>query len=229
MVLRHWLMKPRGLGIDSTSMKHMFSIHGFHRKSRGFSLVEVVVAVGVFALAIVAVIGLLAPLGNSVTEVRDGDDASRVATTIQAGLQDEVSRLKQSSPSSYWADFAGYLNGGTLLYASRDGSIVGKEDSTVTISGTSYNIWDTDRNGSVSADESMQKFFEVTLTRNTSLSPAGADNDAAAGFLAFNITLKWPGYVRFGDGEARRVYSHASLATARAQQSIMILPAAVVR
>lgn len=198
-----------------------------------FSLVEVVVAVGIFALAIVAVIGLLAPLGSSVTDVRDGDDASRVATSIQAGLQDEVNRLKQQDPANYWSNFATYLNGTTILYASRDGAIVGKSDSEITVGPDQYNIWDADRNGTLSPDEEMARFFEISLTRNTTLSPAGAANDASAGYLAFNITLKWPGYIRESASQARPVNdpskTESENAPRIAQQSVLILPAAVVR
>lgn len=199
-----------------------------------FSLVEVVVAVGIFALAIVAVIGLLAPLGTSVTDVRDGDDASRVAATIQAGLQDEVNRLKQQDPAQYWTRFASYLNGTTTLYASRDGAIVGTPESMITVDGDEFNIWDTDRSGgALSVDEEMAKFFEISLTRNIDLSPPGPANDAAAGYLAFNITLRWPGYVRTGASSIQRINdpdsSEEDNAPRIAQQSVLILPAAVVR
>jgi type II secretory pathway pseudopilin PulG len=191
-----------------------------------FSLVEVVVAVGIFALAIVAVIGLLAPLGSSVTDVRDGDDASRVATTIQSGLQDEVNRLKQQDSSSYWTTFASYLDGTTVLYANRDGSVVGKVDS---LGPDGLSIWDTDKAGGVTPLEEFARFFEVTLSRNTALSSVATD--ASAGYLAFNITLRWPGYIRTGEDSVVQVYhpdpdTNASL---KAQQSVLILPAAVVR
>lgn len=186
-----------------------------------FSLVEVVVAVGIFALAIVAVIGLLAPLGSSVMDVRDGDDASRVATTIQSGLQEEVNRLKQDNPTDYWSKFATYLDGGTIFYASRDGSIVGRETSTANVGAGTFVIWDTNRDNVVSSSEHAAKFFEVTLNRNTTLSPSGSANDSAAGYLAFNITLRWPGYLSDG--------SKVTGTSAATQQSVLILPAAVVR
>ncbi len=183
----------------------------------GFSLVEVVVAVGIFAIAIVAVIGMLAPLGKSVGNVRDGDDASRVAAVIQSGLQAQVASLRASFPANYWdVKFAEYIdatNGminGDKLYASRDGSKIGLGNSTAT--------WDTNGTAGIQADENSQKFFEIILQRNTTLSPKA--NDATVGFLAFTIELRWPGYS--GDGVALT-------GDARQQQSQLLLPAAVTR
>lgn len=79
----------------------------------------------------------------------------------------------------------------------------------------------------------MAKFFEISLTRNIDLSPPGPANDAAAGYLAFNITLRWPGYVRTGASSIQRINdpdsSEEDNAPRIAQQSVLILPAAVVR
>lgn len=188
----------------------MISYNSSKVSVKAFSLVEVVVAVGIFALAIVAVIGMLAPLGKSVGDVKDGDDASRLAGIMQSSLQEQVGRLRTANPATYWATFAGYLNGGTTLFASRDGTKVGL--------GTNLALWDTDSSGSVSPAEDAQKFFEVILQRNTTLSPAA--NDASAGFLAFTIELRWPGYS--GQGLAL-------VGDARAQQSQLLIPAAVLR
>jgi hypothetical protein len=106
-----------------------------------------------------------------------------------------MTRLQKSS-ATYWADFAGYLNGGTTFYSSRDGSKLGIGTST---------IWN-----SLNED----KFYKIELYRNATLSvPA---NDAAAGYLAFTIKLTWPAYL----GET---------AASDAQQSTLLLPAAVTR
>jgi len=177
---------------------------------KAFSLVEVVVAVGIFALAIVAVIGMLVPIGKSVGDVKDGDDASRLAGVIQSSLQEQVYRLRTANSATYWSTFAGYLNGGTTIYASRDGTKVGL--------GNNLTLWDTDSSGAISAVEDAQKFFEVILQRNTTLSAAG--NDATAGFLSFVIELRWPGYSAQGV---------ALTGDARAQQSQFLIPASVVR
>lgn len=152
----------------------------------GFSLIEVVVAVGIFAIAIVSVIGLLGPINKTVSEVKDFDDASRVVAAIQSQLQtsyefDEV------------IDFFGQK-----IYASRDGSKVG-----------------SDEEGGADWQNNAEKFFAVTIIRNTELSPE--DNDGTAGYLAFTIKLQWPEYTPGGNK------------VDAGQQSVMIVPAAITR
>lgn len=56
------------------------------RRAQAFSLIEVVVATGIFAVAIVAVIGLTGPLSKRVDAVIDAEIASRVCAAIQAEL-----------------------------------------------------------------------------------------------------------------------------------------------
>lgn len=175
-------------------------------KIRAFSLVEVVVAVGVFAAVVVVVVGMLGPLSRSVTDVGEVDDASRLAATLQEGLQAEARRVG-------WTTFAGYLNGGTTLYANREGTRVGP--------GNVVAIWDVDNSGAVTTTDDGYKFFSITLNRNTALSPNAVPNlDADAGYLAFTIRLAWPAYRPDGT----QVQNDGLT-----QQSILILPAAVVR
>jgi len=138
-------------------------------RNRGFSLVEVVVAVGIFSLAIVGVIGLLGPTSKSVAEVSDSDAATRVIAAIQSSLQQEgIDTVK------------GQLGGGYVYYATRSGDKIGRSTDT------------TDSAPSPLA----QRFFEFSLTRNTDLSPAG--NDSSAGYLAFTLSLRWPAYMPNG-------------------------------
>lgn len=56
---------------------------------RGFSLVEVVLALGVLAVTMVAVAGLLGSMGAEVRSVRD----RRVATQLPSPLREEMNRL----------------------------------------------------------------------------------------------------------------------------------------
>lgn len=173
------------------------------KKLRAFSLVEVVVAVGVFAAVAVVVVGMLGPLSRSVTDVGEVDDASRLAATLQEGLQTEARRVG-------WTNFAGYLNGATTLYANREGTRVGP--------GNVATIWDVDNSGGVTATDDAYKFFSITLNRDTTLSPAA--NDGTAGYMAFSIRLAWPAYRPDGTQVQNDGLS---------QQSILLLPAAVVR
>jgi type II secretory pathway pseudopilin PulG len=150
------------------------------RKSRcGFSLVEVVVAVGIFAIAVISVIGLLTPINQSVADVKDGDDASRVASMIQSELQ----RFGVTAVNGFV--------GGPNLYANRTGSKIGL---------TGAAVWDTDvpdLNGNSAIDafeKNADKFFEIKLIANPSL-PFNANS----GFLAVNIEIRWPGYTADGN------------------------------
>ena len=60
------------------------------RSSRnGFSLIEVILAIGVFALTIVAVIGLLGPIAQQVRDLQD----TRVANSLPVPIREELNRV----------------------------------------------------------------------------------------------------------------------------------------
>ena len=168
-----------------------------------FSLVEVVVAVGIFAIAVVSVIGLLGPINQSVANVKDGDDASRVSSIVQAELQ----RLGVVAVN-------GFLGAGTSLYASRSGDKIGPDVATAP--------WDADvpdLNGNSVVDafeKDAQKFFEIRLRANPAL-PFTAATD---GFLAINVELRWPAF----SGDGNRLTGDAV-----EQQSVLIIPVAITR
>jgi uncharacterized protein (TIGR02598 family) len=147
-------------------------------RPKGFTLVEVVVAVGIFALAIVGVLGLLAPTSKNINDVADSDAAARVISAIQTGLQ-------SSGFTSVKANLA------KTFYASKNGDKVGASDSTV---------W------TATGVTNQDKYFEFTLVRNETLSPSTpATADDSAGYLAFTIVLKWPAYVPSADGQGTPV------------------------
>lgn len=200
---------------------------------KGFSLVEVVVAVGIFALAIVGVIGLLSPTTKAVGDVSDSDAATRVVSIVQSELQ------ALASTSAGWNSFttgsnailrlssevAAYDNNPPsdyssvpyVLFASKDGGIVGAYSSTK---------WD----GGTTLEKDGRKFFEIILIRNWSPGDSTADppiaasglsnpaNDTTAGYLAYTIRLRWPAFLPNGV----RV-------TDNSQKNVLIVPAAVTR
>jgi type II secretory pathway pseudopilin PulG len=170
-------------------------------RAAAFSLVEVVVAIGIFAIAIVSVIGLLVPIRNSVAEVASSDDASRLAAVIQSQVQAlGFSALARTDATPAGQDF---LNSPPAdgIYASRDGTKVGRGN-------------DTTKWGSPVSN--AEKYFKVELIRNTTLSPDTAANDTSAGSLAFTIKLTWPAFV--GD-----------TAASPSSQNSLLLPAAITR
>ncbi|MDP0495629.1 MAG: hypothetical protein Q7Q73_05425 [Verrucomicrobiota bacterium JB024] len=60
------------------------------RKSRAFSLIEVVLAIGVLSLAVVAMLGLFAPTMNSVKQVVDGNKATALVGMINAQVNEKI-------------------------------------------------------------------------------------------------------------------------------------------
>lgn len=63
-----------------TSLKHKLA-------RKGFTLIEVVLALGVFFISILSLIGLLAPMLKSVDEVEKIDEITSVVNTVNAYLQ----------------------------------------------------------------------------------------------------------------------------------------------
>lgn len=171
--------------------------HTSRPRKRAFSLVEVVVAVGIFAIAIISIIGLVGPIAQSVSDVSERDDAGRLATTLQGELQRLPFSFVVGAISSPPA--AG-------IFASRDGSKIGV--------GSNNALWQAD--GLTGADADALKFFEVIIERNATLSPAA--NDATAGFMAINVTLRWPAHL----GNGQRV-------TDPSVQNSLLVPMAITR
>lgn len=56
------------------------------RSYKGFSLIEVVLAIGIFLVTVLALVGLLAPTLQSVDEVEKTDEVSSIVNTIDAFL-----------------------------------------------------------------------------------------------------------------------------------------------
>jgi type II secretory pathway pseudopilin PulG len=166
-------------------------------------LVEVVVAVGIFAIAVASTVGLVAAITRNVSEVQETDDASRLVTTLQSKLQ-----------AVSFADIRAYMGDVTAkaanarIYASRDGSKLGL--------GNTNSVWDSDGNAGLSADEQAQKYFLIEILTNDDLSPDGNDN--TAGFLACTVRLIYPAYL----GDGNQVIDSS-------QQNVMVVPVALTR
>lgn len=173
--------------------------------ARAFSLIEVVVAVGIFAIAMVGVIGLFAPVARSVGNSADAEAAARVADALRAKLQSmplaEVALLlKNSSAAGHEIttddgriDYD-LTRDPKLLFANRDGSKIGPYADPIWINPTTRRNWDG------------EKFFEIALVRNETVSPkpgtvtnadgttTTVDPDATAAVLAYTARLRWPAF-----------------------------------
>lgn len=60
------------------------------RSRDGFSLIEVVLAIGIFLVTVLALVGLLGPTLQSVDEVEDTDEVSSVVNTVNSFLQSSL-------------------------------------------------------------------------------------------------------------------------------------------
>ena len=168
--------------------------------SRAFSLLEVVVAIGVFAIGMVAVIALFAPVAKSVAAVSDAE----AAAVVGERLRDELARrtlnaqslapvialLKNSTATSHEVTVADNAPGAStdpradvrLLFASRDASRLGAYADATTWGGAAPNDAD--------------KFFEITLMRNDTLSPLAADTATSPPImLGYTARIRWPAFV----------------------------------
>ncbi len=167
---------------------------GAVRRAAAFSLLEVVVAVGVFALGMVAVVGLYAPVAKSVTGVADAEAAGRVADAVRARLGslpfETALALVQTKANLRRKD-------GDGAYNPNDGTknpevLFGKLSGDVGIydAAREPKAW-YDARGARVLD--ADKFFEIDLVRNETLSPVA--DDATAAFVAYTIRVRWPAFL----------------------------------
>ena len=196
------------------------------KKNYGFSLIEVVVAVGIFAIAIVGVIGLLAPTAKSIGDVTDTAAATRLAD----GVASELARLRDSVPTSgsprlgldglYTKISTG--NSDTSKYsltAVADGSYVVRDDKTTGSSNPANNDPVNPPANQPRGIAKNNRYFIIEVYTHQGDNLAYTPNTSAgipigSGFLALTIVVKWPYYI--GANAAT-----AQLATPSAQSSMI--------
>ena len=157
---------------------------------RGFSLVEVIVAIGVFSLVILAVFGLLTPLFRDSTAVIESSTATRLAE----GINRELERVGGNTVSTL---------GATVLYlvATSDGGRVLRTQQTATGGNPSSNAAFPAENDLDAtpvpgiAQRDRYYLVEVRLLAND-----GADTDdniyyqANDGAVPVEVRVTWPFY-----------------------------------
>ena len=182
---------------------------------RGFSLIEVVVAVGIFAVAISIVIGLLAPTAKSVAETIDTNTANRVTSAINSKLQSLGYTTVQTKlfTSTFSPDTVAIAPtpDTKLLFANKAGDKVGDVNDP---------IWGGPNNHA-------EKFFEVMLIRTPSavLSATDSATTTNASFVVFTVRLTWPAYLPDSSGLPTTTVPP----TPHAQRSVFLFNAAVAR
>ena len=157
-------------------------------EKRGFSLVEVVVAVGIFALAIVGVIGLLAPSIKAVSDIADTNVAARLAQNIQMELENYgFSSVVSATNSSQKIQLVATKDG--LRVARSNGTTPPADNNPVT--GTPPGIAAADR------------YYLVEVTQfpaGNTLAYTAANNP---GFVALSVRVLWPYQLPAAGGTSR--------------------------
>lgn len=182
-------------------------LHHWNPLHAGFSLIEVIVAVVIFAIGMVAVLGLFAPVTKSVSTVADSETAARAADAVRARLQalpfdqalalvQEVADVRKkdgdgaydpNDGTKYPAVIFGKLSGDIGIYDPAEGRKAWYDSSVP----TPVRVADAD------------KFFEIDLIRNDTLTPK--DQDATAPMVAFTMRIRWPMFVAASSGAAVQV------------------------
>ncbi len=177
--------------------------------ARAFSLIEVIAAVVIFAIGMVAMLGLFAPVTKSIATVSDSESAARVADAVRARLLalgfDRALTLVQQTADVRKKDADG-------AYNPNDGQkypavIFGKLSGDVGIyngsGAAATRFW---YDSSVPTPQRVQdadKFFEIDLIRHDTISPKAGDETAA--MVAFNIRVRWPAFLPSSSGVAVQV------------------------
>ena len=171
---------------------------------RAFSLLEVVAALAIFAVGMVAVLGLFAPVSKSVSGVSEGEAAARVADAVRSRLQalgfDKALLLVQDAA-------AVQKNDGDGTYNANDGTkhpavLFGKISGDVGVYDEAKKAW-YDSSISPVVVSNPDKYFEIDLVRNVALSPKA--DDLTAPMVAFTMRIRWPAFLPSSSGAAVQV------------------------
>lgn len=143
-------------------------------RSGAFSLIEVVLAIGVFSLTILAVIGMLGSTSQATSEVVGTTTASLVADGVKAELEKMGHVNVEAATGGSGAK--GAVGNTITLVATRDGGEVVLVPAGTSVDDTSLAIPVRDR------------FFQITLERL--VGPMGYQPNNS--HLAVSMVLVWP-------------------------------------
>ncbi len=208
-------------------------------KQRAFSLVEVVVALGIFATAIIVIVGLLAANTQATSRTIEAETAARLADTIRTELQ----RYGYENVSSALVSTLGQV----YLVATRDGARVlpTNEDGYGDV-GTRPNslaeaeLMTSSGPGNPPGIAQRDRYFHITVRKLLPPAPTAgklkspetvAEKDAAT-VNPVVIEVSWPFRTPAGPSEADTLTdfdTEPSVITPEQQREIFKLTAAIVR
>lgn len=190
-------------------------------KQAAFSLVEVVVATGIFALAVVSVLGVMSATSKSISETKEADSAFRLIGRLTSALQHEYSQ-------NGYSNFKNAITSGRILYANKDASKVGLNNSQIrNVDGNLDDMW----------KNFGEKYFRIDFIPNNQF-PLTPDTVAdARGFISFFVRVAYPAYLPndtkiYGDDATTPIAASATPDDPEhppAQVTTMILPVTIIR
>ena len=150
---------------DSSFLNLRFAAKAAPTKKTGspsaFSLIEVILALGILSVALLIVFGILTPFMDRTGQVVEDSQVNRIIDRISA----EIEQLS-------FQELINVLNQETELFASRQGDGI-------------FLATDPDLDTHLPEAE---RHFSITLTRNVDLSPVS--RDSSAGYLCFQIKVE---------------------------------------
>ncbi len=162
-------------------------------RDRGFSLIEVILAIAVFGLTIVAVIGLLGPTAEQVRDLKD----LKVANGLPGPVREELNRLGFDYFVDIDSDGVGTVNPPITVDEPVD--LFGTEDGSLVSIGR-----ETDPDAPQLPPADRYFLVEVFLAAPVDEPDENLsyDRDPADAYLAFRVNISWPYHLRTGTGDA---------------------------
>lgn len=135
----------------------------------GFSLVELIMAVGIAAVAVIGVVGLYRPVVRTVSGLDEETRVQRILERVESvwrerGLAEVLTATSASDP----------------FFADRDGSRLGSDGDAVWLDA-----------GATEVERDIAKVFEFTLHRHPELSPV---TEVSPGSVVIVVQLRWPAH-----------------------------------
>ena len=178
------------------------SIASLNRKNAlnraAFSLVEVVLAIGIFLITVLALVGLLGPTLQSVDEVEKTDEVSSVVNTVNAFLQSSSKIAPGASKFDAIYNAVGSGNFATMFVFRQFTTATGSDvQLQIGFSSADTEIDSTARLAVSEFDNAAGPIYRVVLTPSSVLpAPAGnetkyrsADRDATTKTYTLNSSL----------------------------------------
>lgn len=175
---------------------------GSSRAGRAFSLIEVVAAVAIFAIGMVAVLGLFTPVTKSVAMVTDAEVAARVADAVRARLETmpfpaaagliQLPADVQAKDADPRYSLADPTKASRVLFGTLAGDVAFYDAEA-----TPPNWYRTDHSRTPPRAvvlPNAERYFEIDLTRNEAISPV--TENALPSMIAYTMRVRWPAFVR---------------------------------